>query len=580
MGIMKKMTREKITKIIQKAVEELARAKGFQVPETENIPVDYPKEAKFGDYSSSISYGLAMQNKFELSPVEIAKLLKPYLTDENIERVEVMGEGGYLNFFLKKEYLQKEIQNIFFLNDKYGSSESGKNKKVLIEYSSPNIAKSFGIGHLRSTIIGQAIYNLYRFAGWQCIGDNHLGDWGTQFGKLIFQIKNKNIDFNALTVADLEKLYVEFHQEAKENPVWEEKAREEFLKLDSGDKENYEIWEACRKISLAEFERIYNLLDVKIDNVLGESFFAKEAQKITQEIIDKNLGRESEGAYIIEFADKTVQVVRKSDGSSTYLTRDLAAIQYRLEKWQPEMIVYEVGLDQKLYFAQLFEIAHQLGWDKKTKFVYIGHGLIRSKDGKFSTRQGQTIHLEDVLEEAINLTAKMMEDSAKDKVSDAGQRQELAQMMGIGAIKYNDLAQQHSQDIIFDWSKILNLKGNSGPYVQYTYARCRSLLEKGNWQTFSDVTGYDLLETERQLCASLLRFPDVCDLAQKTFSPNLLCNYIFDLCQRFNSYYDQTPIATAPDETARVFRLNLVYSISQVIKNTLGLLGLKAPVKI
>ncbi|MDO8524497.1 MAG: arginine--tRNA ligase [bacterium] len=545
--------------------------------------VEVPDNFSYGDFSTNIAI------KEKLNPQEIADKLK---TSPLFEKVEVV--NGFINFFLRPEYFLENLKQILKQKEKYGSSQIGKGKTIVIDYSAPNIAKPFGIGHLRSTIIGQAIYNLYKFSGYKTIGDNHLGDWGTQFGKLIFQIelkiKNEKLKINELTIGDLEKLYVEFHKEAETDPALNDEARAWFKKLENGDKKAKEIWHACKEISLKEFDRIYNLLGIKIDNTLGESFYLDKMPEIFEEMKKKNLTKQSEGAWVVEFENNILPslVLIKSDGATTYFLRDLATIKYRLKKWNPSIIAYEVGVDQSLHFKQLFETIKMLGWAKDVRFEHIVHGLMRSKTGKFSTRRGDTVHLEDVLQEAIDKAKEIINNSETDKNLPEKEKNELAQQIGIGAVKYNDLSQHHSRDIVFDWDKILNLKGNSGPYLQYAYARTQSVLEKSGLSPNKIFKILDnnfitivtkALPQENIILKKLLHFSEIVEQATKTFSPNLICNYIFDLSQSFNLFYNEVSILKADTKEQKEFRLALTFAVGQVIKNSLTLLGIESPNK-
>ena len=530
--------------------------------------IETPDNFSYGDFSTNVAI------KEKLNAQEIAQKLSnnPLFT-----KVEVV--NGFINFFLKPEYFLKNLKQILKQKEKYGQSQTGKGQTIVIDYSGPNIAKPFGIGHLRSTIIGQAIYNLYKFLGYKVVGDNHLGDWGTQFGKLIYKIelgiKNQELRIKDLTINDLEKLYVEFHKEAEKEPALNDEARAWFKKLEQGDKKATEIWQACKEISLKEFNKVYNLLGVKIDNTLGESFYQDKMQSVFEEMKSRGLTKQSEGAWVVEFINNELPslVLIKSDGATTYFLRDLATIKYRLKKWKPSIIAYEVGVDQSLYFKQLFATVKMLGWTKNEKLVHISHGLMRSKTGKFSTRRGDTVHLEDVLQEAIDKAGELSKEKSK----------ELADQVGIGAVKYNDLSQHHSRDIVFDWEKILNLKGNSGPYLQYAFARSQSVLEKANYSPTSAKIGKvnfsELQEIEKTLLKKLLRFSEIVEQSAKSFSPNLICNYIFDLAQSFNLFYNEVSILKADTKAQKEFRLALTFGVGQVIKNGLTLLGIESPNK-
>ena len=406
------MIREEIAKLVLKAILKAQKEKQlgkFKIPE---IRAEHPEEKSHGDYSTNIAMVIAQIIKKD--PTEIGENIRFQLLgtkSELFEKIEV-AKPGFINFFLPKEFFIEEIKRIIKEKDRYGSGRAGNGKTVVVDYSSPNIAKPFGIGHLRSTIIGQAIYNIYKFLGWQCVGDNHLGDWGTQFGKLIVAIKKwggkKNKDFS---IGNLERLYVKFHREAEKNSELEKEGRVWFKKLEQGDREAKKVWKLCVDVSLKEFDKIYKLLGIKIDYALGESFYQGMLKEIIKEAIKKEIASKSEGALIIKYPKDKLPpaMLLKSDGATTYLTRDLATIKYRMSRWKPGLIIYEVGVDQALHFQQLFLATELLGWIKKEKFFHVAHGLIRFKYGKFSTRKGITVHLEGVLRGAIERARKIID---------------------------------------------------------------------------------------------------------------------------------------------------------------------------
>jgi arginyl-tRNA synthetase len=566
---------EKIKEILKNSARQLFPK--IKIPE---FQVEHPEKKEFGDYSTNLAFLIA--KKLKKKPSETANQIAKSVEKEKIfEKVEVK-DPGFINFFLSFDFLFEELKKILKEKENYGKSKTGKGKTVIIDYSSPNIAKPFGIGHLRSTIIGQALYNIYKFLGYKVIGDNHLGDWGTQFGKLIFAIKNwgkKKVE--DYSIEELEELYVKFHKEAEKNPQLEEEGRKWFKKLEEGDKEAKRIWKALVKISLKEFERIYKLLGVKFDFALGESFYEPMTKDVIEELKEKKIAKESKGALIIEFPKNEFPpvIVQKSDGTTTYFTRDLATIKYRLKRWNPDLIIYEVGADQKLHFQQLFKTVEILGWAKKTKFVHVAHGLYRTKTGKFSTRRGETLHLEDVLKEAIERAKEIIERSETSRGLTEREKEKISKIVGIGAVKYNDLSQHPSKDIIFDWEKVLNLKGNSAPYLQYTFVRCQSVLRKAKrFQIENFKLQIEKLKKEEiDILREIYKFPEVVQEAAEKFSPNLICNFVFDLAKSYNLFYDLYPILKAEDEKIKNFRLILTKSVAQIIKNFLYLLGISVP---
>jgi arginyl-tRNA synthetase len=570
--------KERIKKIIQNSIEKL-----FPQIKIFEFQVEHPEKKDLGDYATNVAFLIAKQLKE--NPIQIANQIASNLIKKEkvFEKIEVK-EPGFINFFLSFNFIFEELKRILKEKENYGKKELGKGKTVIFDYSSPNIAKPFGIGHLRSTIIGQALYNIYKFLGYKVIGDNHLGDWGTQFGKLIFAIKNwgkkKVKDYS---IEELEELYVKFHKEAKENPQLEEEGRKWFKKLEEGDEEAKKIWKVLVKISLKEFKRIYNLLGVKFDLTLGESFYEPIAKEIIKELKEKKVVRESQGALIVEFSKNELPpvIVQKSDGTTTYFVRDLATIKYRLKKWNPDLIIYEVGADQKLYFQQLFKTVETLGWSKKTKFYHVAHGLYRTKTGKFSTRKGETVHLEDVLKEAIERAKEIIEKSETSRGLSEREKEKISKIIGIGAVKYNDLSQHPSKDIIFDWEKVLNLKGNSAPYLQYTFVRCQSVLRKVKKLQIENLKLQmeKLKKEEIDILREIYKFSEVVQKSAERFSPNLICNFVFDLAKKYNIFYDLHPILKEKDKEIKKFRLTLTKAVSIIIKNSLLLLGIEVPEK-
>ncbi len=578
--ILKVMIQEKIAELIQKSIKIAQKKGAFPEFDLPVIKIEHPKEMFHGDYATSIA--LVISKILKKNPMEIAESIKFQVLDlepDFFERVEVV-KPGFINFFLSQQSLINSLNNILKEKDKYGSAKVGKT--VVIDYSAPNIAKPFGIGHSRSTIIGQAIYNIYQFLGWKCIGDNHLGDWGTQFGKMIVAIRkwgNKE-KLKDLSIADLEKLYVKFHQEMEAYPELENEARAWFKKLEDNNKEAKEIWQTCVDISLKEFDKVYKLLGIKIDYVLGESFYQGKMMPIIKEASKKKIATKSQGALIIKYPrDKlSLAIVLKSDGATNYLTRDLATIQHRLKTWKPDLMIYEVGVEQSLHLKQLFWAVELLGWAKREKFFHMAHGLYRGKQGKLSTRKGKTIHLESVLQEAIDRAKKIINTSETSQDLSTKEKEKIAQIVGIGAVKYNDLSQHYSRNIVFDWDKILNLKGNSGPYLQYTFARCKSVLKKSKTKiNFKNIE--NLNSEEKDILRTIYKFPEVVQEAADKFSPNLICNFAFDLAQKYNLFYQKHSIIKAETDNLKMFRLSLTTAVAQVLKNSLSLLGISAPEK-
>lgn len=551
----------------------------------EDVQIEHPANPEHGDFATNVAMILAKRLKkkpLDLARQIISQTLNTKYQIPYLDCVEV-APPGFINFWLSKAFLLDSALQSIKQIEKFGSSRIGKGKTVVIDYSSPNIARPFGIGHLRSTIIGQALYNIYEFLGWRTIGDNHIGDWGTQFGKLIVAIKRwGKKEASEMKVKELEALYVKFHQEVEKDLELDDEARAWFKKLEEGNHEAREIWKTCVDISMKEFNRVYDLLGVEIDYVLGESFYENKMDEVIAEAKNKGIAKKSKRALVIDIPRvKAPLMLLKSDGATTYQTRDLATIKYRLKTWKPDLYIYEVGAEQTLHFKQVFGAAVLLGYGTIDQFVHVAHGLYRWKEGKFSTRKGMTIRLEEVLNEAIQKARKIAQEAGISKDLFEEEREKVTKKVGIGAVKYNDLKQGSEQDIIFDWEKILSLEGNSGPYLQYTYARAKSVLRKAKTKPFGlesfKPEGFKIKMNEEELVIlrTIYQFPEVVLEAAKNFAPNLICNFLFDLAQKFNTFYNRWPIIKAEKKEEQEFRLLLTASVAQILGNGLTLLGIE-----
>ncbi|AKM83273.1 arginine--tRNA ligase [Candidatus Woesebacteria bacterium RIFOXYC1_FULL_31_51] len=547
-----------------------------EITKEEIIQIDIPENTLFGDYSSNIAMIMAKKegkNPYTLAEEIVAKLQGKKNIKLIFEKIEVAG-AGFINFYIAKDIL---LNNLKKVDEKYGNSDLNKGKITIVEYSSPNIAKPFTIGHLRSTIIGDAVANLLEASGWKVFRDNHLGDWGTQFGKMIYAIKTwgneGKISKLDNPVKELVTLYVKFHEEAEKNINLEDEGRKWFKKLEEADPEAKRIWKRCIDWSFVEFDRIYKSLNVSFSKEfengrgLGESFFVNRMSGVISELEERKLLKiGKEGAKLVFFEkDKyPPAMIIKKDGTTLYHTRDLATDKYRLEKYNPDLIINEVGSEQTLYFRQLFEMEKLLGWFKEGQRIHLGHGLYRFKEGKMSTRKGNVIWMEDVLKEAIEKATKL------------GSKGKISKIVAIGALKYNDLKRDPKTEIVFDWNEILNMNGNSGPYLQYTFARTRSVLFKS--KSINKV--YDAVNInseEEAILRAIVHFPEVILISSSNYAPNLLCNYLFELASKFNTFYNKHSILTNENESVTSFRLNLTKSVGQIIKNGLNILGIEAP---
>jgi arginyl-tRNA synthetase len=597
--------KEKLKSVLKEVV-------GIKFPEEAlSMKVEYPKEDAHGDYASNIALKIA--NKIKANPKEVAEeLMKATKKPDFIEKMEVAGPG-FINFYLSDEALDENITKILKEGDEYGESKTGKKQTVIVEYSQPNIAKPLGVHHLLSTIIGQCLYEIYKNRGFTTISINHIGDWGTQFGKLIYAYKkwgNKEA-VEKDPIPELLKLYVKFHDEAERDETLDQKGRDEFKKLEDGDEENRKLWKWVVEVSMKDAQTTYDKLGgITFDFTLGESFYEDKMQAVIDEGIKKGIFTEGEnGALIVNFSDPNMAplVIRKSDGATLYSTRDLATYKYRLEKWDPSKILYVVDVAQSLYFKQLFETAKLLNWDY-TKGKHVEFGRMQLPEGGMSTRKGNVILLNEVLDEAVKRAEKIIEE----KNPTLADKQKAARAIGISAVKYNVLSQNRTSDITFEWDKMLSFESNSAAYLQYTYARAKSILRKAKQLTDAGLRGSvpkkkrkakqpekeqfslfeaiehvknggdlskDILpdpqgaeEKENLLLRSLSKFGEHVAMSAEECKPNLLANYLYDLAQKFNSFYNVVPVTKADTEEKFEARINIVKAASQVLKNGLELM--------
>jgi arginyl-tRNA synthetase len=554
-----------------------------------NIELEHPAELKFGDYSSNVAMQLFKQQDQFKSPRDLAaaiiKEIEQNLDDDSpIEKIEVAGPG-FINFYLSEKFFLAQLGKT--LSGEIEVKNLNKDKLAIVEYSSPNIAKPFTIGHLRSTIIGDAVANLLEFSGFEVKRDNHLGDWGTQFGKMIYALINlgegsleKNIEVisnSEQPVKKLVELYVDFHAQAEEKPEMVDEARAWFKKLEDGDNQARELWQKCIDWSWKEFNQIYQQLNVPFNGEFenggrgfGESYFEDKMDDVVAELREKKMLSESEGAELVFFEDEKYPplMILKKDGSTLYATRDLATDKFRLNKYGKDvLIVNEVGGEQSLYFRQIFEVEKMLGWVKDGQRVHVGHGLYRFKEGKMSTRKGNVIWLAEVLAEAVNRAEEM-----------AAGRTEEYEKIAIGALKWNDLKRAAHLDVTFDWDEILSMEGNSGPYVQYALVRARKVLQKAESEGEFDVRAVaevDLKQQEKELLVKLDRFGEAVEKAATEYAPHHLCTYLFELAKNFSLFYTHCPILQAESDEQKMLRLGLTKAVAGVLEQGLGLLGIE-----
>lgn len=537
------------------------------------------RDERFADYASNVAL-VAGGTPRENAETIKGELEKSKIFNALVSKTEVAGPG-FLNFWVKQEAAQNEFEEIVKQGKKFGQSKSAKKQTVVIDYSGPNIAKPMGIGHLRSTIIGQALYNIFKFAGYKVIGDNHLGDWGTQFGMLIAGYKEaikqkKKIN----TIGDLMEIYVDFNKRVKEDASWGELARLETKKLQSGDQENTKIWKLFYQITQKELGAIYKILGVKFDYQLGESFYNKMLPAIVADAIKKGIAHKSEGATVIDIESYvTPLLIQKTDGAYLYATTDLATIKYREHKFKPGLILYVVANEQTMPLDQLFKAAEMMGMARKAKLEHVKFGMMLAEDAKkFSTRQGKIISLVEVIDEAVARAQKIIEE--KQPQLKEKEKKSIALAVGVGALKYNDLSQNRLSDIAFNWDKMLSMEGNSAPYLQYTRARLNSILRKAKPGKPAGRGGFDVkfLREERESKIILLsaEFPDVIAKITQTHYPHYLSDFLYKLAKEANAYYQAAPVLNA-EKGVKEARLALINKISETIKTGLNLLGIEAP---
>jgi len=548
-------------------VNLLSKETKLQKKQIENL-LETPPSPELGDYAFPC---FILSKTLKKNPDEIAKdLAKKLKLPKQISQVKAT--GPYVNFFVDKTQLATQtITEILKQKGKYGSSNQGKNKKILIDMSSPNIAKPFGIGHLRSTIIGNSIAKICEFQGYKSIKINYLGDWGTQFGKLI--VSYRKFGSESKLKKDPIKHLLDLYVKVNKLEELEEQARQEFKKLEEGDKENLALWKKFRELSLIEFNEIYKKLNVEFDVTSGESVYNNKMEPIIGELRKKGLLEESEGAEIVNLENQGlgIALIKKSDGATLYATRDITAAISRYNQYKFHKMLYEVGGEQKLHFKQFFKILELMGYKWSKDLAHIDHGQYLGEDGKrFRTREGKTIFMKDILDETTSLAKKEINKREKITTKELEKR---ASTIAIAAIIYGDLKNYRSNNMVFDINRFVSFEGNTGPYLLYTYARAKSILTKAKYK-FKQTTikATEINDQEKQLILQLSKFSETAEQAYNQLAPNLIANYIHDTAQLFNEYYHTNKVIGSDQEQ---FKLSLVDTTSQVIKNGLNLLGIE-----
>lgn len=536
--------------------------------------VEIPGNKAMGDFAFPC---FRLAKVFRKAPPIIAQEVADKLDKPGfIENIQVV--GAYINFFVKKGiYAQEILTKVLAEKENYGKSDIGVGKTVVIDYSSPNIAKPFHVGHLRSTVIGNAIYKIYEALGYNCEGVNHLGDWGTQFGKLIVAYHNwgSKEAVESQGIQELMRIYVKFHDEAEKNPALDDEARLWFVKMQEGDEEALTLWRWFYDISIKEFERVYKMLGVKFDAYTGESFYNDKMAPVVEELKEKNILKESEGAMIVDLEHKNMApclIIRK-DGGTLYATRDITAALYRKKTYNFDKCIYLTALDQNLHFAQWFEVIHLMGYDWYKDLIHVPFGLVSLDSGKLSTRHGNVILMEDLLNQAIGETKKIIEE----KNPSLENKEEVAKQVGIGAVIFNDLYNGRIKDVVFSWERMLNFDGETGPYVQYTHARACSILKRAGDINLSDIH-FDALSDEASLdiCKLLETYPEKIKDAANKLEPSVVTRHLVAIAQAFNKFYHDNPILNS-EEDVRQARLAVVVAVKTVMKEGLRLLGIDAP---
>ncbi|ABX41909.1 arginine--tRNA ligase [Lachnoclostridium phytofermentans] len=538
--------------------------------------LEVPSNQIYGDYSLPCFYFTKI---FKMAPKLIAEVIKEKIkmmdTEGILKNLEVV--NGFLNLYLNKE---NHIKKLLFEGRKedFGCGKAGLAQTVCIDYSSPNIAKNFHVGHLRTTLIGNSLYHIYKKLGYQVIRINHLGDWGTQFGKLIvaYQKWSNKEAVEEKGIEELLRIYIKFSKESEQNLELEEEARSWFVKMEQGEKEALTIWKWFKEISMIEFERIYDLLGVSFDYYTGESFYMDKVPDLVRELMEKHLLSESEGAKIVDLNqfDMPPCMIIKKDGSSIYHSRDLAAVLYRKKQYQFDKCIYVTGQEQKLHFEQVFKVIELMGYEWSQNLIHVPYGLVRLQGVKLSSRTGNIVYAEDILTEAIKRALELIHQ----KNPNLDQPKEVARKIGIGAIIFHDLFHQRMKDVDFSWEDVLSFEGTTGPYVQYTYARAKSILKKAenkpkidevDVSLLSDVTTYSLLKIISEYKESIYE-------AANRFEPSVIARYTILLSTAFNKFYHECNILNA-DENLRDARLIVVDLTQEITKDAMGLLGIECP---
>ena len=568
--------KSEIAKILKKEIEGLSLEDLY-------LLLEIPQDEGMGDYALPC---FKLAKEFRKAPNVIAEEIKEKISKEGLF-MKVEAVSGYVNMFIDRKYYTVNVLGDAIEEGLFEKGpDIGKNRRVLVEYSSPNIAKPFHIGHIRSTVIGHSIYKIYHYLGYDALRLNHLGDYGTQFGKMIVAYRNwgNKDDVINSPIETLLSYYVKFHEEAEKDPGLEEEARKAFNRLENGKEEEVALWQWFRDESLKEFNRVYDLLGISFDSLLGESFYSDKMDRVVKELREKGLLKESEGAMIVDLEPYKLPsaLITKSDGSTLYITRDIAAAIYRKEAFDFHKNLYIVGNQQILHFQQWMKIIELMGYHWAKDCVHIPFGLVSLEDGdNLSTRKGKVVFLEDVLNKAVEKTREII----LEKNVNTDNLLETAKIVGIGAVVFNELSNSRAKDYVFSWDKVLNFEGETGPYVQYTYARASSILRNAEPELLEKVMEQGVVEPSYlttdsafRLVRLIYKFDEVVVEASERYEPSVIARYVVDVAQAFNRYYHEEHILVENIEE-QLSKLALVIVTRSVIKEALNLLGVTAPEK-
>ncbi len=563
--------KEKISELIYEALSSITKDTGITKEDVMEY-IEIPPQKEMGDMAFPC---FRLAKALRMAPPAIAEKLCDLIPAKDFLK-NVGTSGGYLNFFINKEALASGILSRLQEKKEYGTSDVGKGQTICIDYSSPNVAKNFHVGHLRTTTIGNALYHIFKKQGYDVVRINYLGDWGTQFGKLIVAYKKWGSEelVKEKGIEELMSLYVRFHEEAETDPSLEDEARSWFAKMEQNDQEALSIWQWFLDISLKEFMRIYDILGVSFDSYNGESFYNDKMAPAIEELKEKGLLKEDNGAQIVDLSDYDMPpcLVLKKDGSTLYATRDIAAAIYRKKTYDFTKCIYVTGLEQKLHFSQWFKVIELMGYDWYKGLVHVPYGMVSLPGGKMSSRKGQVIFAEDILKEAIDKTADIIEE----KNPTLPHKEEVAKAVGVGAVVFSNLYTQRIKDVVFDWDKLLSFDGETGPYVQYTHARCCSIISKSGDAPATPIPSALSDDPALDLMKELDRYEEVIKDAADKYEPSIVARYSMAVAQAFNKFYHEDQILTEETDV-KGSRLFLTKVTEEILRDSLAVLGLEAP---